>query len=151
MAKFVFRMQNILNIKLKMETQAKFSFAAAASRVREQEELLDEMFKEKRQLEDAYRNKANGGIKVRELTEAKASIDFQIEKIKIQIIEVNVARKNLEAARIRLNEAMKERKIYEKLREKKFEEFLQEQNDEEKKVIDELVSYKYGAGGTDET
>lgn len=36
-----------------------------------------------------------------------------------------------------------ERKIYEKLREKAFEEFKQELNAQEKKEIDELVSFNY--------
>ena len=42
-----------------------------------------------------------------------------------------------------LGEVMKERKIQEKLREKAYEEFLQELNDQEKKEIDELVSFRF--------
>ena len=38
---------------------------------------------------------------------------------------------------------MKDRKTHEKLREKAFENFLMELSDQEKKEIDELVSYKY--------
>ena len=39
---------------------------------------------------------------------------------------------------------MKDRKTHEKLRENAFDEFLMELSAEEKKEIDELVSYKYG-------
>ena len=52
-------------------------------------------------------------------------------------------RKILTRARDKLNLAMQERKIYEKLREKAFEEFKQELNAQEKKEIDELVSFNY--------
>ena len=57
----------------------------------------------------------------------------------------------MEAARERMAEAMKERKMHETLREKAFEAFLQEENHAESKAIDELTSYTYGqkkpAGG----
>ena len=38
---------------------------------------------------------------------------------------------------------MKDRKIHEKLKEKAFDEFKLELNDQEKKEIDELVSFNY--------
>ena len=40
MARFRYRMQSILDIKLKMETQAKQEFAAAQQRLNEEEEKL---------------------------------------------------------------------------------------------------------------
>ena len=55
-----------------------------------------------------------------------------------------MARRLVEEARQKLNEAMIERKTHEKLREKKFEEYMQEYNAEESKEIDQLVSYTFG-------
>ena len=46
-------------------------------------------------------------------------------------------------AQNRLNEVMKERKIHEKLKEKSFDEFLKDLSDQEKKEIDELVSFRF--------
>ena len=40
MAKFIYRMQSILDIKTKMEEQAKMEFAAAKMRLDEEEEKL---------------------------------------------------------------------------------------------------------------
>ncbi len=145
MAKFIYRMQNVLDIKYKMEAQAKSSYAAAQARLNEEENKLDEMFAQKRYLEDEYRRLASGSINVLELTEGRRAIDYQRNAIKRQLVEVKVAQKNLEAARTRLNEVMKERKTHEKLRENAFDDFLMELSAEEKKEIDELVSYKYGA------
>ena len=44
-----------------------------------------------------------------------------------------------------LKNLMIERKTHEKLKENKFEEFVKEVNDEENKVTDELVSFKYNS------
>ena len=45
--------------------------------------------------------------------------------------------------RTRLNTVVMERKTIEKLREKRFAEYLQEYNNEERKQVDELVSYRH--------
>lgn len=145
MAKFIYRMQNVLDIKYKMEAQAKSSYALAQSRLNEEESKLETMFAQKRYLEDEYRRLASGAINVKELIEGKRAIDYQRNVIKRQLVEVKVAQKNLDAARARLNEVMKDRKTHEKLRENAFDEFLVELSAQEKKEIDELVSYKYGA------
>ena len=47
-------------------------------------------------------------------------------------------------ARVKMAEAVMERKTYDKLREKAFEEFRLEENRAEGKTIDELTSYVHG-------
>ena len=42
MAKFVYRMQNILDIKLKLETQAQMVFAEANQKYMEEQKILQE-------------------------------------------------------------------------------------------------------------
>lgn len=143
MAKFIYRMQNILDIKYKMEAQAKSNYALMQAKLNEEQLKLEKMFAHKRYLEDEYRKLASGSIDVRELTEGKRAIDFQRDMIKRQLVDVKVAQKNVDVARARLNEVMKDRKTHEKLRENAFDEFLLELSAEEKKEIDELVSYKY--------
>lgn len=54
--------------------------------------------------------------------------------------------KNVDRAREKLDNAMKERKTYEKLKEKAFEEFKEQINAEEQKEINELVSFKFRTG-----
>lgn len=146
MAKFMYRMQNILDIKYKMENQARSAYSNARNRLDTERDKLEELFSGKRRLENRYRELAQGSIKVRELLDGRRAIDYQKELIKVQMVEVRVAEKNFEVARTRLNEVMKDRKTHEKLREKAFENFLIELSAQEKKEIDELVSYRYGAG-----
>lgn len=145
MAKFSYRMQNILDIKYKMEEQARLAYANARMKLTEQQNKLERMFAAKKRLENQYRKMAQGHINVRDLLDGRKAIDFQKELIKGQIVEVRVAEKNFELARARLNEVMKDRKTHEKLREHAFEDFLLELNDQEKKEIDELVSHQYSA------
>lgn len=143
MAKFVYRMQNILDIKNKLEIQARNSYAAARLKLSKEEEKLDALFKQKREYEEAYRQRLSGKIDLIQINICKNSIELSKNMIKKQLVEVKVASLNLEAAQKRLGEVMKERKIQEKLREKAYEEFLQELNDQEKKEIDELVSFRF--------
>lgn len=143
MAKFVYRMQNILDIKNKLEIQAKNSYAVARMRLNKEEEKLDGLFAQKKAYEDAYGQQLSGSIDVRQINICKNAIELSKNMIKKQLVEVKVASLNLEAAQKRLGEIMKERKIQEKLREKAYEEFLQELNDQEKKEIDELVSFRF--------
>lgn len=50
-----------------------------------------------------------------------------------------------------MQNAMVERKTYDKLKEKAFEEFKIELNAQEKKEVDELVSYRFGVTAGEET
>ena len=143
MAKFVYRLQNILDVKMKLEDQAKSGFSMASARVNEEEEKLERLYEEKAQLEEEYRKKSLGPLDLFELQFSKDCVEYKKGEIANQKKELERARKNLEIARYQLNEAMKERKIHEKLKENAFEEFLQEINEEEKKEIDQLVSFTY--------
>ncbi len=144
MAKFVYRLQNVLDIKYKMEAQAKSAYANARQKLNDEQRKLEQMFIRKRQLEDGYRQQAQGSLNVRELMDARNAIDYHKEQMKEQIVNVKVAEKNFELARARLNDVMKDRKTHEKLRERAFDNFLLELNAQEKKEIDELVSYRFG-------
>lgn len=145
MAKFIYRLQNILDIKNKMENQAKSAYSAARQKLNEEQKKLEDMLAHKKELENVYRELATGILNPQEMLDTRKAIDYQRERIKGQLVEIRVAEKNFEMARIRLNEAVKDRKTHEKLREKAFEEFLVELSQEENKEIDQLVSYRFSA------
>lgn len=147
MAKFVYRMQSILDIKEKLETQEKLAFAAAQAKLFEEEEKLANLKNRKLYYEDKMRGNMDEQLDVQTLYECHQGIELMKEAIKEQQVEVNYAQKKADAAQAKLNEAVKERKTYEKLRENAFEEFVQEINAQEGKEIDELVSYNYSSTG----
>lgn len=150
MAKFVFQLQSILEIKEKLETQEKMLYAAAQARLYEEMEKLDKLKEKKLSYESQMRENMATGIDVMTLNECNRGIEIMKDSIKQQKVEVQKAQKEVDIAQERLNEAVKERKTYEKLRENALEEFMQEMNSQESKEIDELVSYSYHTTSDDE-
>ena len=57
--------------------------------------------------------------------------------------KIDRAKKEVELARIKLNEVMIDRKTHEKLKERAFDEFKQELSDTEAKEVDEIVSFNF--------
>lgn len=143
MAKFVYRLQNILDIKLKLENQAKTNFATAAANVNAEEEQLNRIYTEQKEYMDQYRSLTVGKLDVMELKHMRDGVESFKLRIQAQKVRLNNANKALEVARFRLNEAMKDRKTHEKLKDNAFEQFKLDINASEKKEIDELVSFKY--------
>ena len=144
MAKFRYSMQSILNIKTKMETQAKQEFSAAKYTLDKEEEKLENLKKRKSDYEEEAHMLLQGTLKVRDIEDNKNAILMMDQYIAEQKRQVKKAQHELERAREKLAEVMKERKMHETLREKAFENFLQEENRQEGKSIDELTSYTYG-------
>lgn len=130
-----------------METQAKTAYAQAVNKVAEEEEKLKALQEQKSGYENAIRQMMSEVIDIKLIQQFNQSIEITKEMIKKQIVELHIANKNLDIARQQLNQAMKERKTQEKLKERAFEDFKQELNAEEKKEIDELVSFNYNNNG----
>ena len=143
MAKFVYRMQNILNIKQKLETQAKMAYGLANQKYQEQQAILQEYMVRRVGYEQHWKEQMKGTLDLAAVTHAREDVNAMKTIVRRQMLEVHKAQKELEDARERLQTVMQERKVQEKLREKAFEQFKQELAEAETKEIDELVSYTY--------
>lgn len=144
MAKFVYRMQSILNIKEKMEEQAKLAFAAARQQLTTEEERLQRLAQRRIQYLAEGAVMRQQVLDPLKLQENEAALTYIKEAIIDQRIRVRKAEEALERARIIRQEYMIERKTHEQLREAAFEAFQEELIREESKEVDELVSYTYG-------
>lgn len=144
MAKFIYRMQSILDIKEKMEEQARNEFAQARLHLNEEEEKLQILTDRKEGYEQQGRELQENSLSVQDILENRNAIERMKEFIEIQKKAVLTAQAQLEDARLKLQMAMQESKTQNKLKEKAFEEFIKEENARESKEIDELVSYTYG-------
>lgn len=144
MARFRYSMQSILNIKLKLETQAKQEFSAARAALDEEEERLQALFDRKSGYESKRTTLLSGRLNLREIEENKTAILCMEDYIERQQMNVDTAERKLEEARERLTEVRMERKTHETLRDKAFQEFLMEEKKQESKEIDQLTSYTYG-------
>ena len=144
MAKFRYRMQSILEIKKKLEEQAKNEFAAARTALNEEEDKLEQLKKRKEAYEDEGRALRENTLNIMDIIENKEALLRMDEFIADQQLNVKRAQDRMEEVRLALKTAMQESKTQEKLREKAFEQFVKEENKRESKEIDELVSYTYG-------
>ena len=143
MAKFVYRMQNILNIKQKLETQAQMAYSIANQKYLEEQKVLQQYLIRRVGYEKQLKEAMQGDLNLQEVAHARANVNDMKTIVRRQMLQVHTAEKAMEDARVALNEVMQERKVQEKLREKAFEEFKQELATTETKEIDELVSYTY--------
>ncbi len=145
MGRFRYRMQNILNIKEKLETQAKNDFAAANMELQEEQDRLVRMLEENKRLEEESKQlRLKDSLSIKEIKDNTLSIELQKEKMKQQALRIHAAEKKVEQKRKVMVDLMQEKKTHELLKEKAFEQFLLDEKAEESKQIDELTSYTYG-------
>lgn len=146
MAKFIFKMESILSIKQKLEDQAKAEYSIEIMKLRQEEEKLDELKKRKADYQAKLYNAVADTLDILEIKILEDSVENIKYNIKLQLVVIANQQKEVDLARKKLDNAMKERKTYEKLKEKAFEEFKAEINAEEQKEINELVSFKFRTG-----
>ena len=144
MEKFRYSMQNILNVKEKMEAQEKLLFQIATENVREEEKKLDALFKKKASYEELLRESMSEKLDVNEMRTYRNAISNTEDRIKTQRGALRIAEQKLEEERLKLVEAMKEKKMYERLREKAYDAYLEDEKHDEGVINDEHNSYVYG-------
>ena len=150
MKKFAFDLQGVLGIKEKLEGQARVDFGVARAKLTAEEEKKEQLVLQREGYEEELKGTMTGRLDVLEVNRLKSAVDVMNERIRVQDTAVKRAERQLESARIKLNRVVQERKTIEKLREKKFEEYMKETDAEERKLVDELVSYRYAAASEDD-
>ena len=143
MAKFVFNMQGLLNIKEKLEEQSKTEYGKALNKLEEEKNILLNLENSKKQNIVNFRESINKGVKPNYTKSINQFISLIDKKIEQQVENVNKAEEVVEQKRLVLLNAMKERKVLEALKEKEKENYFREELKKEQKIIDEIVSYKY--------
>ncbi len=147
MAKFVYRMQSLLNIQYQLENQAKMELGRAQMRLNQEEEKLKVLIDRKAFYLEEGRRMRNDILHIMDLKDNRNAMLIMDDMIEAQRVQVAIAEEHVEEARMKLQEVMQNRKMHEKLREKAFVEFVREENAAEHKAVDELTSYTYGQRG----
>lgn len=143
MAKFIFKMENILEVKRKLEDQAKSVYANALAVLDEEQQVLFLLDQQKEGYKERLTSMMVASLNIDQIRTLEDAIEVMKYKICEQMVRVQDAEIKAERARQALQAAVVERKTYEKLKEKAFEEFKLEINAQEKKEVDELVSYTF--------
>jgi flagellar FliJ protein len=136
-------MQNILNVKMKLESQAKIAYGIANQKYLDEQKKLQEIVLRRNNYEKILKECMTGTIDIREVTHAREAVNTMKTLMRRQMLEVHKAELALEDARRVLNEIVQDRKTHEKLKEKAFQQFLEDEKAAESKEIDQLVSYTY--------
>lgn len=144
MAKFKYRMQNILNVKLQLETQAKMELGRQQALLREEQDRLKSLQDRKEDYLEEGRRIRGDVLNAGQLRDNANAISAMDDLILAQEDRVDEALLRVEQARAKLQEVMQDRKMHEKLKEKAFEQFMGEEKAAEGKAVDELTSYTYG-------
>ena len=142
MSKFVYRMQNILNIKYKLEDQAKTEFMMANRALQEEESRLENLETRKAFYEEEGRLLLSKNLQIEKIKENRQAILNMKSFVEQQMVRVEEAKRQVEIKAERFSQLRQERKAQEKLKERAFEIFLQEENARESKEIDELANIK---------
>ena len=150
MAKFLYRMQNILDIKYKLEEAAKQEYAEAVRLLAIEEEKLELLEHRRYGYYLDYNDSIKGRLDFVKIDECGNAMDIMDEMIVAQNEVIREKSKEVEKARNKLNTVRQERKMHEKLKENKFEEFKQEINEAEAKETDQVVSYQFNNKNAEE-
>ncbi|HOA55435.1 MAG: flagellar export protein FliJ [Acetivibrionales bacterium] len=142
MAKFIFKLQSVLNLRKQKEDNIKNELGIAIQRLEQEKRRLSEL---ENTLDATVRefNEKTRKTTVHELIEYNEYLSLLNSRIKSQKDNVNNAAQYVDKVREELVKAVKDRKILEKLKERHYEEFLLEQKKLEQKTNDEIVSYNY--------
>ena len=144
MARFKYKMQSILDVKEKLENKAKQDFAQANARLDTEKQKLVELQKRRSDyMEEGVKLRLEK-IDIRKIRENKMAVLKIDEYIKNQMVQINLASREVEKARVALQTLMQERKAHEKLKENAFEAFMKEEQAAESKEIDQLTTYTHG-------
>lgn len=142
MKKFKFALDTVLSYKQQVLGALQGEHAEAVARVREQEALLEKLWREYRDCNEDYRDRALEGMPVTEALMYQsalraAELEIQRETKRLEELEAEAERR-----REAMVEAKKETSSIEKLREKKLDSYNKAVQKSEEAMIDEFVTTK---------
>ena len=140
MKKFKFALDTVLSYKQQVLGVLQGEHAEAVARVRAQEAVLEKLWKEYRDCNEDYRDRALEGMPVTEALMYQnalraAELEIQRETKRLEELEAEAERR-----REAMVEAKKETSSIEKLKEKKLEAYHKEEAKSEELFIEEFVS-----------
>ena len=140
MKKFKFSLDTVLSYKEQVLGALQGEYAEAMGRVRAQEALLEKLWREYRDCNEDYRDRALEGMPITEAlmyqNALRASeMEIQRETERLEALEAEAERR-----REKMVEAKKETSSIEKLKEKKLEAYHKEEAKSEELFIEEFVS-----------
>ena len=138
---FRFKLQRVLDLKLKQEDEKKNQIATLMQAIKTKEDELEALISEKKQKEFSLNDNRKRGISILEIRNINQYLLFLDKKINTLRFEISSLESNLNQKRLEYLELQKERKTFEKLKEKDYEKYLSNEKKEEEKMIDQIVTF----------
>lgn len=143
MKEFKFKLESVFKLKKHQEKLEKQFFANIAKRLDFEKNHLKNMIDHKNFITQYKQKKVIEGIKVSDLKLWEAYIDKINDEISYQEAKVLSVYEELEKARAKLSEVVKNRKCLEKLRSRKKKQYIKTKNKIIQNLLDEKASIIY--------
>lgn len=140
MKKFKFSLDTVLSYKQQILDVLKAEHAAAAARVRAQEEVLEAVWKQYRSCNEEYRVRKTEGMTIMDATFYQNGLRALERDIQRETEKLEELRAQEEAKRSEMIEAKVDTSSLENLKGKKLELYQKAVQRDEEKLIDEFVS-----------
>ena len=113
---FRFKLQRVLDLKLKQEDEKKNQIATLMQAIKTKEDELEALISEKKQKEFSLNDNRKRGISILEIRNINQYLLFLDKKINTLRFEISSLESNLNQKRLEYLELQKERKTFEKLK-----------------------------------
>ncbi len=141
---FKYKLEPVLSLKEKIEDNKKRELAIVNGRYQSLQQQKKDLIQNKELAIEQAKKQSDKRVNIqmlKQLTHYTAYMDRAIEE---KSKEVVVAAAQVEEKRNELIEAVKQRKILDKLKEIQFEVYKDEEKQEENRIMDEIVTYRFG-------
>ncbi len=142
MAKFVYKFETILNLKVQMEDSLKNELGKAYKKLEHEKNKLLALENKRKDLISDFNQKSSTGVSAGKLREYGSYIALVKDRIVYQKDNVNYSQSVVDKCKGRLIKAVQEKEMFEKLKDKQYKGYVKEQFKKDQKLVDEIVSYK---------
>lgn len=143
MPDFKFRLQSVLNIKKANEKIKLEEMGLAMKKLQEQIQILNEIYSHISDKTKEFYSSENRSLKAYDFTSYSKYFKHLNEKLIEQKKNVKFHEDNVDKVRRELNDAVKERKVYDKHKQNKQDEFNFQSNSDEQKKNNDIASYNF--------
>jgi len=143
MGKFKYKLQNLLNVKGKLEEVKKGEYGKALAYVKELENDKNLIIDKIKNTRNNLKENSKGALSIEILKGFKGYIHSLEKKEKELEKSIKIANENADIKKEELIKAMQERKTLEKLKETELLKFKKKELMQEQSLVDEIVSYNH--------
>jgi len=141
MTGFKFRLEKVLEMRLRKEQEKEKELADLKMLQAREEVFLEQLKEEGKKTKESIseiQDKTESSLDLKELISYYEYLENIGERISVQIEQIKLVIESIEKKRGELIEASKERKVIEKLKDNQFKKFKQELEQTERKFLDEI-------------